>query len=397
MNSAKIIQMPGVEPAKKKEKKKRNAMPDGRKRVRLTVEEPDGRKWQKAFYGKSIKEAEQNRDDWVEAQRLAKLPPPPPQPTVGAWIDEWLAVYGQNAGHSTNATTRYNCDKISKAIGTSRISDVKEADIQRIANTYTDRSKSFVTKLRVTTNAIFSRAVSNHLIEKDPCRGVKWAHGGEGTHRALEDWELQHIAQHWPEHRAGIWAMIMLYAGLRRGELAALRWSDIHADDGYIRVRAGAHFVGNAAVIGSTKTEAGVRDVPIFPPLASALEQVPLPPISPYVCCAVDGGALTLSAWVRAWDGYLVAMTNLLNNEPAYRPGRRSDKDTGPRAQFSVRAHDLRHSFCTMLYDAGVDLKTAQDLMGHSDAKMTMKIYTHLTNSKKKDSVEKMIEYTREK
>lgn len=40
--------------------------------------------------------------------------------------------------------------------------------------------------------------------------------------------------------------------------------------------------------------------------------------------------------------------------------------------------HELRHTFCTLMYFAGVDVLTARDQMGHSDIKVTMGIYTHL-------------------
>lgn len=46
-------------------------------------------------------------------------------------------------------------------------------------------------------------------------------------------------------------------------------------------------------------------------------------------------------------------------------------------------AYDLRHTFCTMLYDAGVDIKTAMAWMGHSDAQVTLNIYTHLSRTRK--------------
>ena len=44
-----------------------------------------------------------------------------------------------------------------------------------------------------------------------------------------------------------------------------------------------------------------------------------------------------------------------------------------------IRGHDFRHTYCTMLYDAGIDLKTAQAWMEHADEKMILKVYAHLT------------------
>jgi integrase len=46
-----------------------------------------------------------------------------------------------------------------------------------------------------------------------------------------------------------------------------------------------------------------------------------------------------------------------------------------------------------MLYASGVDLKTAQHLLGHSSLKMTMDIYTHLDQEKKNNSIEKLMKH----
>lgn len=57
---------------------------------------------------------------------------------------------------------------------------------------------------------------------------------------------------------------------------------------------------------------------------------------------------------------------------------------------FAVRCHDLRHTFCTLLYDAEIDLETSRVLMGHEDVKLTLSIYTHLRETRKKVSYDKM-------
>ena len=49
---------------------------------------------------------------------------------------------------------------------------------------------------------------------------------------------------------------------------------------------------------------------------------------------------------------------------------------------FDVNAHDLRYTFATTLYDAGVDVKTAQHLLGHKDLMTIMKIYIKMSEEK---------------
>ena len=56
-----------------------------------------------------------------------------------------------------------------------------------------------------------------------------------------------------------------------------------------------------------------------------------------------------------------------------------------------IRPHDLRHTYCTMLRDAGVDIKQAMIWLGHADEKMILRIYDHVRENRTKNSV-KLVE-----
>ena len=56
-------------------------------------------------------------------------------------------------------------------------------------------------------------------------------------------------------------------------------------------------------------------------------------------------------------------------------------------------AHWLRHTFCTMMYLAGVDILTARDQMGHADIKTTLAIYSHLDSIHKRKSMAKLDDF----
>ena len=53
-----------------------------------------------------------------------------------------------------------------------------------------------------------------------------------------------------------------------------------------------------------------------------------------------------------------------------------------------ITPHMLRHTYATLLYDAGVDVKSAQEFLGHADIQTTLKIYTHLTEQKKQTAID---------
>ncbi|MFR8531208.1 MAG: tyrosine-type recombinase/integrase, partial [Anaeromassilibacillus sp.] len=91
---------------------------------------------------------------------------------------------------------------------------------------------------------------------------------------------------------------------------------------------------------------------PVPAPLREILGKTPRRGL--YVIAKTDGGAMTKIAFRRLWE----------------RVERRVD--------FPVHPHMLRHTYSTTLYHAGVDLRTAQYLLGHSSIQMTAEIYTHL-------------------
>lgn len=383
--------------AQKKEKRKpRNTMPDGRRRVRLDVgTDPEtGKRIRKAFTGRTLKECEKKRDAWVDAQKEAAESAGKPRPQkLEDWADTWLRVYGSAAGHSQNTTVEIDTRRLAAALGDKWLGEIQQVDIQAYAASVEHYAKSTVLKIKRTTMRIFDAALANGLIERDPCRGVVWRHSGEGTHRFLAPWEVRLISAHWDAHHAGLWAMLMLYAGLRRGEALALRWEDVDLDGGVLHVRHGVHFEANAPVLGEPKTAGSVRDVPIFAPLAAALAAAPRG--CEYVCTGAAGQQVTESIWTSGWRALNNTLTNILNGDTStpVSPGHRSDRDDPDRPRVSIRAHDLRHTFASMLYDAGVDIKTAQKLLGHATPQITMEIYTHLSDARQVSSVQKMAEY----
>ena len=224
----------------------------------------------------------------------------------------------------------------------------------------------------------------------NPCRTAQRPEGTRGTHRPLEDWERQLVHEMANEHRFGIAAMLMLYGGLRRGEAITFN-VDRDADfvNGKIYVREAMSFSnGVRGRVKSPKTDAGIRCIPMFAPLRDVLEGK-----HGLVLTQTDGSMMTLSSFERAWESYKYQIEERINGFPKrWARGREWQ-------EFTVRTHDFRHSFCVMCVDAGVDMKTLVQWMGHSDATMVQKIYDHVTKQREEkarqktaEQVEKMLE-----
>lgn len=58
-----------------------------------------------------------------------------------------------------------------------------------------------------------------------------------------------------------------------------------------------------------------------------------------------------------------------------------------------ITPHGLRHSHCSLLFEAGASIKEVQDRLGHTDVKTTMDIYTHVTKKAQEGAIQKFVSY----
>nr|WP_275403075.1 tyrosine-type recombinase/integrase [Sporosarcina limicola] len=59
----------------------------------------------------------------------------------------------------------------------------------------------------------------------------------------------------------------------------------------------------------------------------------------------------------------------------------------------TITTHGLRHTHCSLLFEAGASLKQVQDRLGHTDAQTTLNIYTHVTQKAKEEAILKFANY----
>lgn len=310
--------------------------------------------------------------------------------TVMEYAQKWLPIHRKNSSAAAYNQYAHMLSKFCDALKNTRMRDIAKSDIVSYYNSIAGMSKSYIAKAASLVNSMFADAVEDGVILHNPCRTAQRPEGKHGTHRPLEDWERQLVHEMANEHRFGIAAMLMLYGGLRRGEAMAF---DIDRDVDFVNnriyVRKAISFAeGVRGKIKAPKTEAGIRSIPLFEPLRAVLEGK-----HGLAMTQKDGSRMTLSSFDRAWESYKYQIEERINGFPKrWARGREWQ-------EFTIRTHDFRHSFCTMICDAGVDIKTAMQWMGHNDATMIRKIYDHVTKQREQaaeqktaEQVEKMLE-----
>ena len=168
-------------------------------------------------------------------------------------------------------------------------------------------------------------------------------------------------------HKYGLFILLLRYCGLRPEEAVALTIHDVDLINKRLNINKAVSLARNQPVKKPTKNLKN-RKVPIpdflIELLSERLAYCSENQIEYVFTKETDKYAmLTKQALKTHLDSFLTTINKNIENEDE-------------KIKFSY--YQLRHSYCTMLYYAGVKIKKAQELMGHSSADMVYNIYTHL-------------------
>jgi len=295
------------------------------------------------------------------------------------YAEEWRQEREQNGYVSANTSKKalYNIRAMLPYIGNTKLRDLDTDTISRLmlkvrttgGRDGNGRSGTTCRLIYTILNQILNDAVVRNVISKNPCDGIKPPKLDTEEKEALPTNEARRLAallaKGEPDARR-VGALLALTCGLRRGEVCALRWSDIDLKANALRV---THTLSSDGLsITAPKTKASRRVIP----LDSAVAEY-------------------LAAWKKRQAGLLLANGISQGTERAVvsnSAGEYIDPSGFARwwRQWSqangfgdYNLHQLRHSYATLLCANGVDLVTASGLMGHSGTAMLMKVYAHQT------------------
>ena len=282
-------------------------------------------------------------------------------PTYESVASSWQEFTWDRISHGTQRCYASPLSDTVSAFGSKELSDIQPQDIQRWLNSLPLSYKSIATRKSIISQIFDFAYINLGLDIRNPCARIKIDPKKPKGHRqALLPEEIQAIRD--TKKGEFILAPLILYTGMRTGEALGLTFSDLDFKKKVIHITKSIDHYGNKPVISTTKTVNSVRDVPLL----SQLEALLPDDHSPDRYIVSGDSPLTKSALTKRWAKW--------------------KKEHG----IEIDRHQIRHTYASILYQAGVDPKSAQHLLGHANISTTMDIYTHMSDQHVKDALAKL-------
>ena len=283
--------------------------------------------------------------------------------------------------HNTKANYNFVINIIAKEeFGQKRIDKVKLSDAKAWLIKLQDDGRGYSTihTVRGVVRPVFQMAVDDDLIRKNPFEFqlntvvVNDSVTREAISRAEERAFLKFVKEdkHFAKYYDGMF--ILFKTGLRISEFCGLTISDIDFKNNRINVDHQLQRTRDMRyIIEDTKTACGVRMIPMIPEVKECFERIigsrPKPKVEPMIDgrCGflfLDKNEMPMVA--LHWEKYFQHVVEKYNR--IY------------RVQLpKITPHVCRHTYCSNMAKAGMNPKTLQYLMGHSDIGVTLNTYTH--------------------
>ena len=334
----------------------------------------------KKAYCKTRQEAHRKKNEMLRELERGMLATGP-QRKLGEYIQDWLEnTHKGKLRLSVYLNYRKHVKHIVAGLGDIWLQKLTPQQVQSFLTKKLDEglSPKYVREMLGVLRLALKNAVQWGYISRNVCELVTRPRVPKHDIAPLTLEQAQRFRQHLQGHRFEVLITMAVVTGMRRGELLSLRWSDIDFQRGILQVlHTVDRFTGYGYVEGEPKSAAGVRSIRLPAFLMEMLKQHRVQQV------AQKSQAKTWQerdlVFPNSRGGYLhpnhlgEAFRELL--EEAGLP--------------SIRFHDLRHSAATILLSMGVNIKVIQEMLGHSDISITLRVYGHLLPSMQQEAVDR--------
>lgn len=324
--------------------------------------------------------------------------------TLNAYFDFWMETFaksGRKATTCTNYKSYYNT-YIKDTIGKKQIAKITKADCQRIINEMLESGKrhSTMANLKSCLNIVFESAIDDDIIMKNPAKNLQILQTESKKRTAIEPRQIElfmDYVRNNAQYSYSYPAFVVLFnLGVRIGEMAALTWEDINFKDNVITINKTVNRYrkadyGFTMAAASPKSKTSVRDISMNNIVKTTLLKLKMQNVTP----AVSLPYVDDSGRIRGHISGFVFLNSVGNvwNEPNFRKlikriiehqNREAEKNHTEQLE-DFCPHMARHTYTSLTYSAGADVKIVSQILGHASTSVTLDTYTHLTEDKKRE------------
>lgn len=299
---------------------------------------------------------------------------------LGTWVDQYVQNYLPNI----EATTRDSYEEkirnhIKPSLGTIPLNILNANTIQTWVNDMIKKGLSPKT-IRNTFNVLnpaLKKAVLLRMLPHNPCEGVALPKLQKPKVNIYNQAQSKQILSAARGTDSYLLVLLGLTVGMRRGEMAALKWENIDFAQRTIKVCESRVHANKTVIEKDPKSEAGNRTIvvgsDVIAELSKAKKAYDEKAKEPwfrdlgFVICKEDGTPYHPDSLTQKWERFTKR-----NNLP------------------HIKLHGLRHTNATTLMAAGVNPKVVQKILGHSDVSVTLNTYTHVLPSMDQEAADKL-------
>lgn len=322
---------------------------------------------------------------------------------LNEYFDFWLETFGRSGRKATTCTNykSYYQTYIRNTIGKRPIGKITKADCQKIINEMIrdGKKRSTMANLKSCLNVVFESALDDDIILKNPAKNLEIPQTETVKREAVDEKEVALFMEYVRNNGRYSYAypafVTLFNLGLRVGEMAALTWKDINFKAGTVSItktinryrKTDYGFTMGAA---SPKSKTSVRIITMNSIVKTTLlklkmlnrtaaSELPLLDDSGNVRGKVSG-FIFANSYGRVWNE--PSFLELINRIIERYNREAEEKNAEPLHSFCP--HMARHTFTSLAYAAGIDVKVVSDTLGHASTAVTLDTYTHLTEEKKR-------------
>lgn len=288
-----------------------------------------------------------------------------------------------------------------------KISQIKQLHVKKWIIELKDKGAktSSIKAYKTLLTSVFQFAVDNDYIRRNPCRNCDQDKAEPSTKTALTKRQQEKLVDFLEnDDLYKVYYPLILFilnTGLRAGEVCGLTKDDIDMKKGVVHVRKqlGYRNIGDGYQYywQPLKTAAGHRDIPLTPAAKKALimekeldfalgrraKEQEVAGRSGIVF--INNRGMALNSY--SIDGTIKRIISVYNQRESKEA---ETENREPELLPHISVHILRHTFCTRSVESGINIKTVQYLMGHSEIATTLNIYTHVNAEQVKSEMKKL-------